>query len=113
VATRLGSPAINLLPRAHFPDLALPGDAVTLGVRPEHVAVRRAVGGAPQGRIRRVEALGDQSHLHIDLGGAALVTLVDPEAGLAEGDTVSVTLLEPLVFDAAGRRVRTQGAQGR
>ncbi len=113
VATRLGSPSINLLSRSHFPDLPLPGEASILGVRPEHVAVRRAGGRPPDGRIRRVEPLGGQSHLHIDLGGAMLVTLVDPEVGLTEGDAVSVDLLEPLVFDAAGRRVRMQGAPNR
>lgn len=106
VATRLGSPAINLLPRDHFPDLALPDQAVTLGIRPEHIAVRHAQGRTPDGRIRRIEPLGDQSHLHIEMRGAALVTLVDHEVDLGEGDGVVVELMQPLLFDAAGRRVR-------
>ncbi len=105
VATRLGSPAINLLPRSCFPNLAMPAEAVTLGARPEHLSIRRANGNA-DGRISRVEHLGDQNHLHIDLGGASLVTLVDPEEPLAEGDPISVTFVDPLLFDAVGHRVR-------
>ncbi len=113
VATRLGSPSINLLPRSRFPRLAMPAEATTLGVRPEHVAVRRAEGAAADGRIRRVEPLGSESHLHIDLGDVSLVTLVEPDVALAEGDAVTVELIEPLLFDAVGRRVRMRGEAGR
>ena len=114
VATRLGTPAINLLPRSRFPDLAAPREAATLGVRPEHVVLRQdggtAASGVP-GRVTRVEPLGDQSHLHIDLDGTAIVTLVDPEVAMHEGDIVRVDLIDPLLFDADGRRVRmAQGA---
>ena len=116
VATRLGTPAINLLPRARFPDLPVPRKATTFGVRPEHVLLRpgdaRAAGGVP-GRITRVEPLGDQSHLHIDLDGIAMVTLVDPEVAMHEGDAVRVDLVDPLLFDADGQRVRTQEGASR
>ncbi len=76
-----------------------------MGLRPEHLRVRRANGHA-DGRISRVEHLGDQNHLHIDLDGASLVTLVEPAEALGPGDCVSVTFADPLLFDAAGRRVR-------
>ena len=105
VASRLGSPAINLVPRSRFPDLAAPPVAVTLGIRPEHLNVRRANGHA-DGRVSRVEHLGDHNHLHVDLGGMSLVTLVDPEEPLAEGDAVTVGLVDPILFDASGQRVR-------
>jgi multiple sugar transport system ATP-binding protein len=35
------------------------------------------------------------------------VTLVDPEAGLERGDGVSLALVDPLYFDAAGNRIRS------
>ena len=55
--------------------------------------------------VTRIEHLGDQSHLHLDLGGQPVVTLSDPEAKLGAGDVVSLCLNNPLFFDAAGRRI--------
>ncbi len=102
VASRLGSPGINLLPRDVFPDLPMPDAAARVGLRTEHVAISR--GGA--GEVTWVEHLGDQDHLHIRLGAHDVVTLSDPASGLAPGDAVAVTPTAPLFFDAAGERVR-------
>ena len=55
--------------------------------------------------VKRIEHLGDQSHLHLDLGGQSIVTLSDPEARLGAGDIVSLRLNNPLFFDAAGARI--------
>jgi multiple sugar transport system ATP-binding protein len=55
--------------------------------------------------VTRIEHLGDQSYLHLDVGGRPVVTLSDPEASLGAGDTVSLCLNKPLFFDAAGGRV--------
>jgi multiple sugar transport system ATP-binding protein len=55
--------------------------------------------------VTRVEHLGDQSHLHLDLGGQPVVTLAESETTLDVGDVVSLRLSKPLFFDAAGRRV--------
>jgi multiple sugar transport system ATP-binding protein len=103
VATRLGSPAINLVPRALLPDLHAPPGVATIGVRTEHVRLSRSQGGA--GRVTRVEHLGDQDHLHIRLADRELVTLSDPDAGLEAGDQVSMQFVRPILFDAAGERV--------
>jgi len=105
VATRLGSPAINLLPRGLFPDLALPDGVATLGMRTEHVKLRKSTNGRG-GQVTWIEHLGDQNHLHVEFGGHKCVTLVDPDAALAIGDRVEFELLRPLLFDAAGERVR-------
>lgn len=105
VATRLGSPGINLVPRAAFPELSLPPSVATLGARTEHVQVAKAKDQA-RGTIRWVEHLGDQNHLHIEMDGHNLITLVDPDAPLDVGETVAVTLKNPLCFDADGNRVR-------
>jgi multiple sugar transport system ATP-binding protein len=105
VATRLGSPAINLVPRDQFPDLAAPPSAVTFGARTENIRLTRANGRA-QGKVRWIEHLGDQNHLHIEMGGHSLVTLVDPDAPLDIGTQVAIELVRPLCFDASGNRVR-------
>ena len=58
------------------------------------------------GRVRWVEHLGDQDHLHVDLGERDFVTLADPNSGLGPGDEVAIALTDPLFFNAAGERVR-------
>ena len=65
VATRLGSPSVNLVPRELFPSFRVPEKAVTIGVRTEHVRIRKSANGAAVGRVRWIEHLGDQSHLHL------------------------------------------------
>lgn len=104
VATRLGSPTINLVPRSVFAEVAAPAATVTIGVRTEHVRIRRNPSGA--GRVKRVEHLGDQNHLHVTVLGTDVVVLTDPEERLAVGDTVSLELAAPLFFGADGARVR-------
>ena len=106
VATRLGSPGINLLPRALFPDLEAPAATTTIGVRTEHLAIARASNGAVTGKVNWIERLGDQNHLHIDVNQQQIVSLVDPDEGLGVGDEVAVSLRKPLFFAADGRRVR-------
>jgi multiple sugar transport system ATP-binding protein len=108
VATRLGSPGINLLPLSLAPGLAAPAGAATVGARTEHLRIRRAaIGeGAMSGRVEWVEHLGDQNHLHVALGDRSLVTLSDPDSGLERGDTVCIDFVRPLFFDTAGARVR-------
>jgi multiple sugar transport system ATP-binding protein len=102
VAARLGQPAINLLPAALF--AGAPAGARTVGARTEHLTIARG-GGDVQATVKRIEHLGDQSHLHLDLGGQSVVTLSDPEAGLGAGDIISLRLNKPLFFDADGGRV--------
>jgi len=103
VAARLGQPTINLLPAALF--ASVPPGAQTIGARTEHLTIARGGGGDASATVTRVEHLGDQSHLHLDLGGQPVVTLADPEARLGAGDIVSLCLNKPLFFDAAGGRV--------
>jgi len=105
VATRLGAPGINLVSRALFPQICAPPTARTIGVRTEHVHIRRAVNGTAAGTVTWIEHLGDQNHLHVSLADSELVTLGDPDAGLAVGDRVSIELTSPLFFDQDGGRV--------
>jgi multiple sugar transport system ATP-binding protein len=106
VATRLGSPRINLLPASAFRAAGAPPLAETIGVRTEHVALLPAVGDGLAGQILRIEHLGDQSHLHVSVAGRQLTVLGDPHSKLKAGDTVGVRLMDPLYFDAGGRRLR-------
>jgi len=104
VATRLGQPHINLIPRNLFPDVAMPPAAETVGVRTENLLISRHNGAAA--RIDWIEHLGDQNHLHIDLNGHKVTTLVQPDAQLDVGDVVALELQNPLYFDRTGARLR-------
>ncbi len=106
VATRLGSPQINLIPADLLSEKPTPGGARTIGVRTEHLKIARPDGAGLVGRVHRVEHLGDQNHVHIEYKGQALVTLADPHRPLAAGQEVGLSLIDPLFFDAAGRRIR-------
>lgn len=105
VATRLGSPRINLLPRGLVPRAEAPPQAAVIGVRTEHARIRKAPDGEVQGAVTFVEHLGDQDHLHIRIGEHDFVTLSDPESGLGKGDQVAIDFVNPLYFDANGDRI--------
>ncbi|MEN0088385.1 MAG: ABC transporter ATP-binding protein [Pseudomonadota bacterium] len=101
VATRLGLPRINLLPADTFGQA--PKEAKTIGLRPEHIAQ-----GEQNGReatISRVEHLGDQTRLHLDLAGHKVITLTDAHTNLARGERLKIAPKAPLYFDAHGQRV--------
>lgn len=102
VATRLGQPAINLLPRGLLPDAGLPSGAVTIGARTEHLTIEKASNGNAEGHVDRLEHLGDQIHLHLRVGDRRLITLAPPDTALAAGDGVAIRYRNPLCFDANG-----------
>lgn len=115
VASRLGTPPINLLPRSALPPAILPGlripeHTALLGARTEHVRVRKA-SGEGVAFVRWIEHLGDANHLHLRLASARdqaaqeLVTLVDPTVRLEVNDRVDIDFSAPLCFDADGRRI--------
>jgi multiple sugar transport system ATP-binding protein len=105
VATRLGSPGINLLARALFPDAVAPPATTVIGARTEHTRIHKAANGSAIGKVTWIEHLGDRNHLHVAVQDDDLVTLADPESGLEVGDSVTVDFVRPLFFDAAGNRV--------
>lgn len=105
VASRLGTPQINFLPASLVPELAMPAGTNTVGIRTEHLRIVAADGGGIIGRVNRIEHLGDQNHVHLEYRGQMLVTLADPHQPLQAGQDVELQLLQPLYFDAVGRRL--------
>jgi multiple sugar transport system ATP-binding protein len=104
VASRLGLPRINLLPAGAFGAAIsgpVPAGAAQIGLRPEHVRT----GEGAEVKVIRVEHLGDQTRLHLRLGGHDIVTLADPHTPLAHGDTMRIRPENPLWFDATGARL--------
>lgn len=105
VAARLGQPTINLVPAGLLPDGGAPAGAKTIGARTEHFRIAKAMSGKSHATVDWIEHLGDQNHLHVSLDGHKLVTLVEPGSALRSGDAVTVELVTPLYFDAAGDRI--------
>jgi len=105
VASRLGQPSINLIPRRLMPDMPAPPATATIGARTEHLRIVKADKASTRGQVTWIEHLGDQNHLHIRIEAHEVVTLVDPDAGLTVGDDVGVSLVRPLYFDTNGVRI--------
>ena len=113
VAARLGTPAMNLLPGDLLPVEGKPAGTVTVGARTEHLHLARAREGGGAGTVRRVEHLGDQSPVHVEVGEHTLITLDDAALGLRAGDRVDVRLDAPLFFDRDGERLAASPRCGR
>ena len=105
VASRLGTPAINLIPAELAVGQSLPPEARTVGLRTEHIRIFSTDHPGPRARVHWVEHLGDQNHVHLKLDTHSLVTLADPAQDLKAGDQVSLEFIEPLYFDQAGNRI--------
>ena len=124
VAARLGSPRINLLPRAALPGVAAPSRTATVGVRAEHVRLHRSSknssdnsgnssgnsSGEPRqakARVLRVERLSDQHLVHVALDGGEheLISAAPSASHFDHDEAVAVELTRPLWFDAAGARI--------
>lgn len=102
VASRLGSPRINTLPASVFK--ARPKDAVTIGLRPEHIEI----GDGKECVVTRLEHLGDQTRLHLIVEGHDVITRVDAHTTINTGDTVRIKPINPLYFDTDGKRIRQE-----
>ena len=100
VAARLGQPRINLLPTGLFGESG-PAAASQIGLRPENIEVGRGA----EAQIVRVEHLGDQTRLHLKLSDHDIITLIDAQASYGEGETIQITAVDPLFFDATGARI--------
>jgi multiple sugar transport system ATP-binding protein len=112
VAARLGSPRINLLPRAALGSHIRTGaSTATVGVRAEHVVLNAEVASGLTAEVRRIEILSDQRLVHMVITAAdgsaqALVSAgASTFTSLAPGQKVAVSLSRTLSFDAAGQRL--------
>ena len=109
VATRLGQPAINLVPEGIIETGGAPSGTKLVGVRTEHLKIARLNGSAAAcvGKVEWIEHLGDQNYLHVSVGEHRLVTLSASDSELEAGDTVAIKAVKPLFFDASGARIRS------
>jgi len=101
VAGFIGSPKMNLIEGAP----AVKHDAVTIGIRPEHLAIS-TTGGEWKATVGVAEHLGSDTFLHVQAEGVGPLTVrADGEIRVHHGDVVYLTP-EPTKlhrFDAQGK----------
>jgi sn-glycerol 3-phosphate transport system ATP-binding protein len=123
VAGFIGSPAMNFLPGRRAGDavevggnvrIRLPealrekaGEAVTVGVRPEHLVATQGGEAAFRFEVETVEALGADSMVHGRFGGGMLVARVDGHDTPPVGTALAFAMPERLHFfdTASGKRL--------
>ena len=125
VAGFIGSPKMNLLPAeivtasakgatvrtgagesvrvAVDASRAAPGDAVTLGVRPEHLAVA-GPGDAVGAAVTFVETLGHATYAYLEAGGTPVTVLLPGDVRPAVGEALKLRVPagQAHLFDADG-----------
>jgi multiple sugar transport system ATP-binding protein len=113
VAQFIGTPQMNLVPTGTLPHLkALAGARVPedgfVGMRPEAVRVRPSGGGALEGRVELVEALGADTLIYVDVGGVQLVSRQAERTSASRGDRVGLDLDPGALhfFDSQGHALR-------
>ena len=121
VAGFIGSPKMNFMPATALGGAALrlpggatvdvpgleaaTGEALTFGIRPEHLGYART-GGLWAGTIVVEEQLGSDAYFTVDVEGCGAFTVrAVGERGYRRGDAIALTpeLRRAHVFDAAGR----------
>jgi sn-glycerol 3-phosphate transport system ATP-binding protein len=126
VAGFIGSPAMNFLPGKRAGDevdvgggvrIALPAalkpsapQAVTVGIRPEHLVVGAGTGGVVfRFAVEMVEALGADSMVHGAFGEGIVVARVEGHASPAVGSQAVFSVLPGRLYffdTATGQRLR-------
>jgi multiple sugar transport system ATP-binding protein len=78
------------------PDAAVPGMAVKVGVRPEHITLVEGEAGDARLAVAMTEQLGGESYLHGTLpSGEALSVRLVGQTRVHRGDAISLKLAEP------------------
>jgi multiple sugar transport system ATP-binding protein len=110
VASRLGAPRINLVPRSAFGSVPALAHATTFGIRSEHLALdgtATSSGPTTAAKVLRVERLSDQCLVHVALDGSEHELICAPPAAtqLTAGDAVHLRVQRAFWFDANGQRI--------
>ena len=111
VASRLGSPRINLLPRSALANLQVPSLTATLGIRAEHVQLAKPGSTGceiARAHLHRIERLSDQYLLHVRLAESdhELTIAGDPGHSVQPGGDIDIHISHFFCFDKSGERLR-------
>ncbi len=94
VAQFIGSPSMNVITAAAAPAVDLPSNAVSFGIRPEHITLTDAGQGQIQGTVDVLEYLGADTFVIMSCGDVGQITVrVNGTSTFEPGDKAD------LVFD--------------
>ena len=105
VAQFIGSPRMNVADAASAPGVALPAEAKSFGVRPEHIDLVEAGAGRIDGTVDVLEYLGADTFVIVSCGDAGQLTVrVNGNSSLKPGDPVGLDFGDDVVhkFDEQG-----------
>ena len=105
VASRLGTPQINFLPALLIPGSPCLRAPSPLAFAPSIFRSRRRTAARLSAGYIGSSTWATRIDVHIEFRGQMLVTLADPHRPLKAGQDVNLELIDPLYFDAAGRRI--------
>ena len=107
VAQFIGMPKMNMMPAKHFPSVA--PNVAEVGVRPEHFSLVDAGSGDLQGKVEMVEALGNETLIHIELEDGEMIIVRQYEQTTLRPEATVGVKFDPVqihCFDAQGQAVR-------
>ncbi len=113
VAEFIGSPKMNVIPLSEV-GLEGPDDAVSMGIRPEHLTLGAPGSGSMDATVDVLEYLGADTFLIVDAGAAGRLTVrCDGPTDLKPGDRVGLapSPADTHHFDGDGQALR-KGARG-
>jgi ABC-type sugar transport system ATPase subunit len=105
VATFVGVPAMNIVPvGGPLAPASVPPGTHEVGLRPEDV---RLGGDGVEGTVVRIESVGSDAYVHLEVDGHAIVARVPVEERPHEGSrvTVSAAPADLHAFDTSGMRI--------
>ena len=117
VASRLGSPRINLVPTSLFESEVLPPGTTTLGIRPEDILLKdnhnhpsskqKSAMTWVDGTVSSVENLGAEIILEINVNGEEVQAIADPEKNYNAGENLELSFLteKALHFNQDGQLI--------
>jgi multiple sugar transport system ATP-binding protein len=76
VAQFIGSPRMNVFSVGAAPEVPMPKEAVSLGVRPEHIELVEMGSGQIQGKVDALEYLGADTYVIMSCGEAGQICKV-------------------------------------
>lgn len=110
VAQFIGSPRMNVFDASAVTGLKVPHGAVSLGIRPEHIALGTPTTGQIDGTVDVLEYLGADTFVIVSCGAAGQVTVrVNGSTAYKPGDAVSLSFSNDQLhaFDTDGLACNT------
>jgi len=108
VAQFIGSPRMNVFPVGVAAGVPMPSEAVSLGVRPEHIELVEAGAGDIQGTVDVLEYLGADTYVIMSCGEAGQITVrVNGNTSHKPGDRAGLAFAPQQIhgFDSSGLAV--------